>query len=141
MSEYYKNKKQSDDAQVYCKPCNTESNRRWQVANPDKFKKSVRRWQAKNMTPTYVTWYALLSRCRNPKRGNYPRYGGRGITVCERWDTWKGGSFANFLADMGERPEGLSIDRIDNEGNYEPGNCRWATTAEQRVNQRNEIPE
>lgn len=82
---------------------------------------------------TYRSWDAMKERCANPKFIGWHRYGGRGIAVCERWRGPDG--FENFLADMGERPEGKTLDRIDNEGNYEPGNCRWATPSEQRKNQ------
>lgn len=82
--------------------------------------------------PAHGSWRAMLRRCYDVRHRKYPIYGGRGITVCERWR----GSFYDFLADMGEKPTaGHSIDRRDNDGNYEPANCRWATPAEQRANQ------
>lgn len=81
---------------------------------------------------TYSSWTAMHARCRNPKAHSYADYGGRGISVCDRWK-----SFENFLADMGGRPLQTSIDRIDPNGNYEPGNCRWATVEVQGDNKRN----
>jgi hypothetical protein len=87
-------------------------------------------------TPTYNSWTAMRARCYRRGCNGYKNYGGRGITVCERWRS----SFENFLADMGERPDGMTLDRINVEGNYEPGNCRWATKSEQRKNVRKANP-
>ena len=90
-------------------------------------------------TPTYGVWAGMLSRCNQPKNSAWKYYGGRGIKVCERWSGPMG--FANFLADVGERPSSnLSIDRFpDNNGNYEPGNVRWATTQQQAMNKRHSM--
>ena len=81
--------------------------------------------------PTYNSWQSMRSRCQNPADPAWERYGGRGISVCERWN-----DFSAFLEDLGVRPTGTSIDRINNDGNYEPGNCKWSTPTEQNNNRR-----
>lgn len=84
----------------------------------------------------FAAWSNMLDRCLNQRNGDYANYGGRGITVCDRWRE----SFENFLADMGQRPSPAhSLDRIDNDGPYAPGNCRWATADTQRQNNRQRV--
>jgi hypothetical protein len=96
-----------------------------------KTKPTHRHTVGKRATSTYSIWRGILKRCNSPRCKAYKYYGARGIAVCERWM-----KFENFLADMGEHPDGLSIDRVNNDGNYEPLNCRWATAKEQASNRR-----
>lgn len=86
-------------------------------------------------SPTYKSWLSMKGRCLNKSDQAYALYGGRGIKICDRWIH----SFENFLADMGEKPEKFSIERIDVDGNYEPHNCKWANHLEQSRNKRNTI--
>lgn len=82
-------------------------------------------------TPTYKSWQAMLKRCYAPGNASYDNYGGRSIKVCKRWR-----KFENFFADMGERPDGMTLDRLEVNKNYTPKNCRWATRTQQRANRR-----
>ena len=83
-------------------------------------------------SPEHVSWWRMIQRCTNPNDPGWEYYGGRGVTVCEEWR----GSFLAFYRDMGPRPEGTTLDRIRTDGNYEPGNCRWATRSMQSRNRR-----
>jgi hypothetical protein len=97
----------------------------------------VSRTHGKSHTPAHRTWKSMLQRCNNPKRVDYHRYGGRGIKVCKRW-----AQFENFFADMGERPEGTTLDRVNTNGDYKKSNCRWISHKENcqtRTNARNII--
>jgi hypothetical protein len=89
------------------------------------------RLEGKPNSRAYVAWGNMINRCTNPNDAKFPRWGGRGITICERW-----AAFENFYADMGDPPEGHSLDRINNDGNYEPQNCRWADASTQTKNRR-----
>lgn len=88
-------------------------------------------------SPTYISWESMIARCTRPSHPFYAYYGGRGILVCDRWRGQ--GGFSRFLVDVGERPAGLTLDRIDVEGHYEPGNVKWSTPQEQRWNRRDMI--
>lgn len=95
-------------------------------------KEGSHKTHGKSHTPEYKIWAGMIQRCTNPKTDNYKHYGGRGITVCERWRN----SFEAFYEDMGHRPSKLhSVERINNDGNYEPDNCKWATKRKQSQNQ------
>jgi hypothetical protein len=102
----------------------------WVAAHPERQKAAIKNWQKKH--PLCFVYSQMMQRCYNPNATSYKDYGGRGITVCPRWH-----SLANFEQDMPLRPKGTTLDRINNDGNYEPGNVRWATPKEQAQNRRN----
>jgi len=124
--------------------CQKHYMRWWKHGDPNKVSPAGNPTHGMSGTPTYVSWIGMIQRCTDPNCTDYPNYGGRGIKVCDRWRS----SFLAFLEDIGERPEGLSIDRIDNDGGYWcgkceecvangwPMNCRWADQSSQNYNQR-----
>lgn len=95
---------------------------------------ALRQRGPRSQSTEYKSYRSMLGRCLNPKTPNFNLYGGRGILVCDRWRGPTG--FSNFSDDMGPRPKGTSLDRINSDGNYEPSNCRWATASEQSQNRR-----
>ena len=90
--------------------------------------------KSNGVSPTYNTWHAMKKRCTNPNHKSYKYYGGRGISICERWN-----DFEKFLEDMGERPDGLTIERVNNDLDYNKENCVWATGSEQQRNKRGSL--
>lgn len=105
-------------------------------AQPSEMTHGHNRRYSTGRSPTYISYWSMRSRVQCKSNASYENYGGRGIGICASWLMPGQNGFLNFLTDMGERPEGMTLDRRDPDGDYTPENCRWATTKEQRANQR-----
>ena len=135
-SNFHKNVNNKDGLYCWCKPCVKVYNKKYNQANQEAIKNYGKVYSKIYDQKNYLhkTWINMIRRCTNSKHKNYKDYGGRGITVCQRWLD----SFEDFKKDIGNRPtDKHTIDRIDNNGNYEPSNCKWSTMKEQNANKRN----
>jgi hypothetical protein len=130
-TEFGRDRAKRDGLYSRCRECNRAASRCWRITNPARVHENNRRWAAVRL-PEYHSWAAMKDRCLNRNSTSYENYGARGITICDRWRN----SFSAFQSDMGPRPPGTSLDRINNDLGYGPSNCRWATPTEQRANQR-----
>lgn len=127
--DFSKGKRSADGLSYWCRACCSAESKAWRTRLGDSARTKWREMRKEN--PELFVWRDMNRRCSSSSRSDFAHYGGRGIKVCDRWRE----SFENFLADMGHRPSPKhSIDSIDNDGNYEPGNCRWATQKEQTRN-------